>query len=168
MSITEHRTVKSILKGIWTHLLSDITLVTFPYQVTVAIHRLRGVKIGKHSHVARGVLLDDHNPELIEIGERVGITSGVMIICHKRDLSHYSPSMKNCQNCPFIEAKVVIKDDAHIGIGSIIMPGVTIGEGAVIGAGSLVTHDIPPYSLAVGSPAKVVKFFTDETESKTE
>lgn len=161
MSLYEHRTVKSVLKGIWTHTLSNITMFTFPYQVTTAIHRLRGVKIGKQTHVARGVLLDDHNPELIEIGERVGITSGVMIICHKRDMSYYKYGM-NPQQCPFIYGKVVIEDDVHIGIRSIIMPGVTIGKGAVIGAGSLVTHDIPPYSVAVGSPAKVVKTYTKE------
>jgi acetyltransferase-like isoleucine patch superfamily enzyme len=54
---------------------------------------------------------------------------------------------------------VVIKDGAHIGIGAIIMPGVTIGEGAIIGAGSVVTHDIPPYCVAVGTPAKVIREF---------
>ena len=62
-------------------------------------------------------------------------------------------------HCPFKEGKVIIKDGAHIGIGSIIMPGVTIGKGAVIGAGAVVTKDIPDYCLAVGVPAKVIKEF---------
>jgi acetyltransferase-like isoleucine patch superfamily enzyme len=62
-------------------------------------------------------------------------------------------------HCPFKEGKVTIHDGAHIGIGAIIMPGVTIGEGAIIGAGSVVTRDIPPYCVAVGSPAKVIKTF---------
>ena len=52
-----------------------------------------------------------------------------------------------------------------IGTGCIVMPGVTVGEGAVVGAGSLVTKDIPAWSLALGSPAKVVKYFK---ESKSE
>jgi len=52
---------------------------------------------------------------------------------------------------------ILIKDYVWIGAGSIILPGVTIGEGAVIGAGSIVTHDIPPYSIAAGIPAKVIK-----------
>jgi acetyltransferase-like isoleucine patch superfamily enzyme len=112
-------------------------MFTFPYQVTVALHRLRGVKIGKKSHVARGVVLDDRNPDLIEIGKGVAITSGVMILCHQRDLTNYRPGMYAMQ-CPFKEGKVVIKDGAHIGIGAIVMPGVTIGEGAIIGAGSVV------------------------------
>jgi acetyltransferase-like isoleucine patch superfamily enzyme len=54
---------------------------------------------------------------------------------------------------------VSIKDGAHIGIGAIILPGVTIGEGAVIGAGAVVTKDIPPYSVAIGVPARVIKYF---------
>ena len=54
---------------------------------------------------------------------------------------------------------VTIGNDVWIGMRSIIMPGVTIGEGAVIGAGSVVTKNIPPYSIAVGTPAKVIKTF---------
>lgn len=53
-------------------------------------------------------------------------------------------------------ADVVIGDDVWIGTGSIIMPGVTIGMGAVIGANSVVTGNIPEYSIAVGAPARVI------------
>lgn len=158
MSIVERRSAKSIIKGIWTHSLSILTMFSFPYQVTVALHRMRGVKIGKKSHVARGVILDDRNPDLIEIGDGVAITSGVMILCHQRDLSDYHPGMY-AMHCPFKERRVVVEDGAHIGIGSIIMPGVTIGKGAIIGAGSVVTKDIPPYCVAVGAPAKIIKSF---------
>jgi acetyltransferase-like isoleucine patch superfamily enzyme len=138
-----------------------IAYFTFPYQITVFLHRLRGVKIGKQTHIARLVTLDDRNPELINIGKGVAITTGVMILCHQRDLTNYRPGMY-AMHCPFKSGKVIIKDGAHIGIGAIIMPGVTIGKGAVIGAGAVVTKDIPAYTLAVGVPAKVVKKYTDE------
>ena len=166
MSIVERRSVKSVIKGVWTHSLSILTMFSFPYQVTVALHRMRGVKIGKKSHVARGVILDDRNPDLIKIGDGVAVTSGVMILCHQRDLSEYRPGMY-AMHCPFKEGQVVIEDGAHIGIGSIIMPGVTIGKGAIIGAGSVVTRDIPPYCVAVGIPAKVIKSF-DKFDKKEE
>ena len=52
---------------------------------------------------------------------------------------------------------VVIEDDVWIGRRVIILPGVTIGKGSVIGAGAVVSKDIPPYSVAVGVPARVVK-----------
>jgi acetyltransferase-like isoleucine patch superfamily enzyme len=51
----------------------------------------------------------------------------------------------------------IIEDNVWIGANCIIMKGITIGEGSVIGAGSIVTKDIPPYSIAVGVPAKVIK-----------
>lgn len=53
---------------------------------------------------------------------------------------------------------VIIKDDVWIGANAVIMPGVTIGTGAIIGAGSIVTMDIPEYAIAVGNPAKVNKY----------
>ncbi len=158
MSIVEHRSFFSVIKGLWVRILGIMTMFTFPYQVTVFLHKLRGTKIGKKSHIARGAYLDERNPEMIEIGRGVAITAGVMILCHQRDLSGYKPGMF-AMHCPFKEGKVIIKDGAHIGIGAIILPGVTIGEGAVIGAGSVVTRDIPPYSVAVGMPAKVIKTF---------
>lgn len=160
MSIVQHRSLFSIIKGIWTHSLSILTMFTFPYQVTVFLHRLRGVKIGKQSHVARGVVLDERNPELIEIGNGVAVTSGVMILCHQRDLSDYRPGMY-AMHCPFKEGKVVIKDGAHLGIGCIIMPGVTVGKGAIVGAGAVVTKDVPDYCVVAGVPAKVIRSFAN-------
>jgi acetyltransferase-like isoleucine patch superfamily enzyme len=54
-------------------------------------------------------------------------------------------------------APVFINDDVDIGIGAIILPGVVIGRGAQIGAGAVVSHNIPPYTIAVGVPAKVIR-----------
>ena len=56
-----------------------------------------------------------------------------------------------------VAAPIVVDRNVWIGADSIILPGVTIGEGAVIGAGSVVTKDVPPYTVAVGNPARVVK-----------
>ncbi len=58
---------------------------------------------------------------------------------------------------------IIIKNDAWLGYGVIVLSGVTIGEGAVIGAGSVVTHDVPDGGIAVGVPAKVVKMRADVT-----
>lgn len=163
MSKSNPRTIKSVFKGIWVRTLSNITMFTFPTRLTVLLHRLRGVKIGKGVYIARGVMLDDHNPELIELGNYVGLTSGVRVLCHQRDLADYCEG-ENSQDYPFKEGRVVICDYAHVGLGAIILPGVTIGEGAIIGAGSVVNRDVPPYSLAVGVPAKVIKKYPQTRE----
>ena len=54
------------------------------------------------------------------------------------------------------DAPIVIEDHVWIGFGAIILKGVTLGTGCVIGAGAVVTHDIPPHCIAVGNPAKVI------------
>ena len=53
---------------------------------------------------------------------------------------------------------ITVEDDVWIGANSVILPGVHINKGAIIGAGSVVTKDIPPYAIAVGNPAKVIKY----------
>lgn len=153
-----HRTPWSIIKGIWIRFWSVIVQFTFPAQVTTFIHRLRGVHVGKGSKIARSVLIDDSRPDLITVGKNVWITAGCQLLCHQRDLSQYQVGVP-VMDLPLKYAPIVIEDGAHIGIGSIIMPGVTIGKGAVIGAGSVVTKDVPPYCVAVGVPAKVIRSF---------
>ena len=67
----------------------------------------------------------------------------------------------------FARGDIVIEDDVWIGYRSTIMSGVHIGQGAIIAAGAIVTKDIPPYAIAAGIPAKVVKYrFNDEVISK--
>lgn len=155
-----HRTVLGVLKGIWIRFWSIVAQFTFPAHVTTMIHRMRGVHVGKGSKITRTVIIDDSRPDLITIGKNVWITAGCQLLCHQRDLSQYKVGQP-VMECPLKYAPIIIKDGAHIGIGSIIMPGVTIGEGAVIGAGSVVTRDIPAYCVAVGVPAKVIRTFVD-------
>ena len=152
------RTVLSILKEVWTRFLTVIIPFTFPAQLTTFLHRLRGVNIGKGTKIARTVQIDDGYPNLVNIGNNVWVTAGVIILCHQRDLSVYEID-KPVMDCPLITKGVHIKDGAHIGIGAILMPGVTIGVCSVIGAGSIVTKSVPDYSVAVGIPAKVIRTF---------
>ena len=58
-----------------------------------------------------------------------------------------------------VKKDVIIEDDSHIGANSVIVAGVHIGKRCQIGAGSVVTKNIPDYSVAVGNPAKVIKHF---------
>ena len=93
----------------------------------------------------------------VTIGKEVLIASDVLITSENHSIDPESdlPYMDQ----PLICKDVVIKDGCWIGEKAVIMPGVTIGEKAVIGAGSIVTKDIPAYSVAAGNPAKVIKSY---------
>lgn len=153
-----HRTIRNVIHGIMVRICAAFARHIFPAQLRMPFYKAMGMRIGKGTKIAATVDVDQSAPELITIGDNVWVTRGVMLLCHQRDLSYYEIG-KPVMDCPLKYAPICIKNGAHIGIGAIIMPGVTIGEGAIIGAGSVVTKDIPPYSVAVGTPAKVIKIF---------
>lgn len=64
----------------------------------------------------------------------------------------------------FSKGDIVVKDDVWIGYRSVILSGITIGQGAIIAAGSVVTKDVPPYAIVGGNPAKVIKYRFSEKE----
>jgi acetyltransferase-like isoleucine patch superfamily enzyme len=112
-------------------------------------HRLKGVKIGKRVEIGYMVLIDNRRPELITIEDDVTITTMCVVISH--DLSRkYNEGRE-------IIGEVLIKKGAFIGMNTVIMPGVTIGEGAVVAAGSVVTKDVEPFTIYGGVPAKKIK-----------
>jgi len=90
----------------------------------------------------------------LTIGARVGIGPCVRILTSThREAGRDTPILFS----PIDFAPVVIEDDADLGVGSIVLPGVTIGRGAQIGAGAVVTADVPAYSVAAGVPARVLR-----------
>lgn len=93
----------------------------------------------------------------IEIGE--GVIFGPGVIIYSRTHNFNSPDLAAIPfDNVFLTAKVTIKPYVWVGRNVIILPGVTIGKGAVIGAGAVVAKDIPDYGIAVGNPARVIKY----------
>lgn len=127
-------------------------------KVRPMILRRMGCKVGKGVFIGDNVSVDKNFPELITIGDNSYITGGTTLLCHKRDISSYKKGTK-LFDLPYKKAPIVIGAGCSTGTNTLILPGVTIGDGAVIGAGSLVTKDIPAWTLAVGRPAKVIKEF---------
>lgn len=126
--------------------------------------RSRTTWIGSESFIGANCWLSVDN---LKIGNFVMIAGKSAVI--GGDHQFATPSIPTIR-CPRDRSRpVVIMDDVWIGFGVIVLHGVTIGEGAIIGAGSLVTKDIPPYSIAVGSPCKVVRArFTHDERIKHE
>ncbi|HKV84526.1 MAG TPA: acyltransferase [Ktedonobacterales bacterium] len=109
---------------------------------------------------------------VVEIGDRVFINYGVSISAHRLvrignrcQIGNWSMLMDNDYHWsedprkPGPSAPIILEDDVWLGARVIVLKGVTIGRGAVIGAGSVVTRCVPPRSVAVGAPARVVRTF---------
>lgn len=92
----------------------------------------------------------------VTIGNNVLIGSGCLISDTDSHPINWEDRLYD-RNKKTRKAPIVIKDNVFIGARSIILKGVTIGEGAVVGAGSVVSKDVPPYSIVCGNPARVVK-----------
>ena len=110
-------------------------------------YKMMGMHIGKNVFIGPDCYLDDTFPELIYIEDEATISFRVTIAvhgeCRIRGNSKVSP--------------VYIRKDAFIGTGAIILPGVNIGENAVIGAGTVVAKDVSPRATIIGNPARKLK-----------
>lgn len=105
-----------------------------------------------------------HSYASIEIGKRCLVAANCQII----DGSGHDLSFGDVENR--INTKgdchpIIIEDDVWIGANTIVLPGVRIGKGSVIGAGSIVTKDIPPMVVAAGNPAKVIRVAAQVVEN---
>lgn len=118
--------------------------------------RWMGASVGKNCFIGYEVWMDVTNTELLELEDHVHVANRCLLLCHQRDLSTYKIG-DDYAKLEYHKGKIHLKKGCLIGMGTMIMPGVTIGEGAIIGAGSLVTRDIPAWTIATGRPAKVVK-----------
>ena len=114
----------------------------------------KNIELGSNSGIGiRAQIFGTEEGEII-IGDNVMMAPDVVILAAEHNHSDVNTPMIQ-QGMYF--SKVVIEDDVWIGIRSIILSGVTIGKGAIVGAGAVVTKDVPPYSIVVGVPAKVIK-----------
>jgi len=142
-----------LYRRIMDHFLQVISRVV-PYSgIRVKLHKMRGVKIGKNVHIGPQVQIDDVYPNFVVIEDGVSIAGQNFIITHNKPLE-YHKHLSEAYLAP-----VIIKKNAWIAIGVIILPGITIGEGAIVASGSVVTKDVPANTLVGGVPAKVLKEF---------
>lgn len=112
------------------------------------------VSIGEGVKINLNVLIDSCSGGRIEIGNHVMIGP----YCVLRSADHvFSDASRPMQFQGHAEGNIVIEDDCWLGSHVVVTRNVTIGKGSVIGAHSVVTHDIPPYSIAMGVPAVVKK-----------
>ncbi|MGL5056657.1 MAG: CatB-related O-acetyltransferase [Fusobacteriaceae bacterium] len=122
------------------------------------------VKVGDYSYGPLNIKYWGTEKEGLEIGNFVSIAEGVKFILggnHEvNTFTTYPFRVMILQEKieAWTKGPIVIKDDVWIGMDSLILSGVTIGQGAIIAAGSVITKDVVPYSIVGGNPAKVIKY----------
>jgi len=105
----------------------------------VRLHRWRGVRIGEGVWIGYDSVIETSRPHLVSIGDRAVISLRVTLVAHFRGAEG-----------------ITIESDAFIGPCAVVLPNVTIGHGAVVSAGSVVTASVPPMTVVQGNPARPV------------
>lgn len=123
----------------------------------VQMLRWCGFRIGRDVYIADDILIAEEleDRENLIIGDRVSIAPRVTLVTssHPND-SRIRPF------APVVRAPIIIEEDVWLGAGVVVLPGVRIGRGAVVGALSVVTRDVPPLNVVAGQPARTVRVLT--------
>ncbi|MBR5167412.1 MAG: acyltransferase [Salinivirgaceae bacterium] len=135
-----------------------------PRKLRPKLLRKIGCNVGQNVFIGDYVRVDLQHANMIYIDDYAHITSGCRLLCHQRDLKNYRVG-DNAALCGYRKGEIHIGKGVMVGMESTIMPGVTIGDGAIVGAGSLVVKDIPAWTVAMGVPAKVVKEIPQREET---
>lgn len=108
------------------------------------LRKIYNMDIGTNTHISRRAILDPSvNPQGIHVGDNTWITGNVIVLAHDASRA--------------IKCDTYIGKNCFIGCGSIILPGVVIGDEVIVGAGSIVTKNIPSRCIVAGNPAKIIK-----------
>ncbi len=132
------------------------------FTVRRGLLRLSGYAIGADVFIGEELIIKDEPADrgMVRIGNRVAIADRVMLVVSSRaNFSRFSRLMGE------VHRPIVIRDDAWLGAGCIVLPGVRIGEGSVVGAGSIVTKDVPDYTVVAGVPARPLRKIFPQRET---
>lgn len=116
--------------------------IVFSNEIRTKLARSMGVKVGKNIYIGKYCIIDDTFSSLITIEDDVVVSFGTTITAHDASCNKVGP--------------ILIKKGAFIGARSIILPGVTLAENSIVGAGSVVTRDVSPGKVVGGSPAREI------------
>ena len=118
----------------------------------ISYFRMAGITIGKDCMISWGAKLDVSGGRII-IGNRCTITYGCIILSHDRSKKRISPKDKG-------KGTVRLGNDVFVGVNSVILRDVTIGDYSIVGSGSVVTKDVPSNVVVAGNPARIIRKLT--------
>lgn len=170
------------LRRMWahTHLAEKIQYPLDPSVVVLncpEVHGTGQIQLGKNLFLYRELYFETQGAGKIILEDEVVLSRGVHVVAFSdihigvgvmigeyssiRDANHQYKNKTSLRYAGYIGASITIGKHVWIGRGSTVLAGVTIGDHAVIGANAVVNKDIPPYTLAVGVPARPIKRFDD-------
>ncbi|HKG92979.1 MAG TPA: acyltransferase [Gemmatimonadaceae bacterium] len=125
--------------------------------VRISLLRACGFRIGQDVYIADGLMIVEElsGDDAIVIGDRVSIAPRVTLVT-----SSHPNNSRIRDYAPVSRGPVIIEEDAWIGAGAVVLPNVRVGRGAVVGALSVVTRDVPPLHVVAGQPARTVRVLT--------
>jgi acetyltransferase-like isoleucine patch superfamily enzyme len=148
---------------LWKGVLGYLAYITiFPSWLSAWLHKVRGVNFDnvRTVYIAPNVLIDSTFPECVTIHDHVYITRGAKVIAH----TTFTRPSQAIVGVEYLLGPVVIGEGAYIGVNALIMPSVTIGKCAIVGAGAVVTRDVADYAIVAGSPARKIGDVRDLAE----
>lgn len=116
-----------------------------------------GIEIGEGTVINQNLIVSDSYQKLLIIGDRVAIAPNVTIICESGPNNSQLINNKYVKEELIVKKMIYIENDVWIGSNVSILPGVRIGHNSVIGAGSVITKDVPSSCVVAGVPAKVIR-----------
>lgn len=149
--IVRHR---NIISRIFLKMIEIIARFTIIPSWRILLYKLMGIHVGKNVFIGLDCMIDSSFPELITIKDDIIIAGRVTIFAHDdaKGLKKTSTDWNDMSVAP-----VVLEKKCYLGTGAIILSGVTVGKESVVGAGAVVTKDVPAQTIVVGVPAKVIR-----------
>ena len=146
----------------WLHVVARYT--PLPPATRASLHRRRGVNVGRRVFIGTEVFIDDASPSSVTREDDVTVIAQTTILGHTYYPRHFRRLLGDEETR--VDLRTTIRQGAYLGLRSTILAGVTVGEYAIVGAGSVVTADVPPYTMVAGVPARVMREFgPDEVDS---
>lgn len=145
---------RPLVRVLWQKVIHQWARICIPPGLRNALYRAMGIRVGHHVFIGLDTWLDDQFPELITIEDDVTISFRVTVVVHDdaRRMDRVEPGAGDGTVAP-----VRLARGCYLGAGCLVLPGVTVGERAVVGAGAVVTRDVPPGMIVGGVPARVIK-----------
>lgn len=146
----ENQSIGYKLKRLRNYLLFLLAYFAPSNKLRITLNRWKGVNIADKAYIGMMVFIDNMYPEYIYIEEDASVNAGAMLI------AHFNPNIRFKKVLLARVEPIVIRRGAIVAVRSIVMPGVTIGENAIVAAASVVTEDVEEKTLVRGNPAKKI------------